>query len=210
MPESRAAIAARLDLIGAALLSVILLAVLLALVEGSDHSWPLWTVIVLIAGLLAGGTTALVERAVERRGDVPLLPPLLLRRRAVRIGLALTLAFYASNAGLFVVLTFFLQDGLQVSPVTAGLTFAPLGLAFTAASLLSRRRSGGSGSSTMIVGSCVMVVALAAGILVARAGGETEPSALTDTSAEPEARLTFMASGWRLRISRLFRARTST
>jgi len=71
----------------------------------------------------AGGTRA-VERSVERRGGVALLPGALLAWPPVRIGLALTLAFYASNTGLFVVLTFFLQDGLHASPLVAGVTFA--------------------------------------------------------------------------------------
>lgn len=111
-----------------------------------------------------------MERSVERRGGVALLPGAVLARRPVRIGLALTLAFYASNTGLFVVLTFFLQDGLHASPLVAGLTFAPLGLAFTIASLLGRRPGARQDARTMLVGAGVMVMGLVAAILVARAG----------------------------------------
>ncbi|MGI8429848.1 MAG: MFS transporter [Solirubrobacteraceae bacterium] len=171
VPESRNPSAARLDLAGAALLSVSLLAILLALVEGPDHGWPAWTWASLALGILSAAATGLVERSVERRGGVALLPPALLARRAVRIGLALTLAFYASNTGLFVVLTFFLQDGLHSSPLVAGLTFAPLGLAFTAASLLGRRPGARQDAGTMLAGACVMVIGLSAAIGIAAAGG---------------------------------------
>jgi len=69
-----------------------------------------------------------------------------------------------------VVLTFFLQDGLHASPLVAGLTFAPLGLAFTIASLLGRRPGARQDARTMLVGAGVMVMGLVAAILVARAG----------------------------------------
>jgi MFS family permease len=43
IPESRAAGAGRLDLGGAALLAGALVAILVPLVEGQSHGWPLWT-----------------------------------------------------------------------------------------------------------------------------------------------------------------------
>ena len=171
VPESASPTRARLDLGGAAMLSVALLATLLALVEGPDRGWPSWTWAALALGALFCALTGIVERRVERRGAAPLLPPTLLRRRAVRIGLALILAFYASNTGFFVVLTFFLQDGLHASPLTAGLTFAPLGVAFSVASLLGRRSGARQDARTMLYGAILMVAGLAAAILVARAGG---------------------------------------
>jgi EmrB/QacA subfamily drug resistance transporter len=177
VPESSSPSRGRLDLAGAAALSIALLAILLALVEGPDRGWPAWTWATLVVGALFCGVTAIVERRVERRGAAPLLPPALLRRRAVRIGLALILAFYASNTGFFVVLTFFLQDGLHATPLAAGLTFAPLGVAFSVASLLGRRPGARQDARTMVAGAAAMVAGLAAAILVSRAGGG--PVALT-------------------------------
>ncbi len=86
VPESRSASGARLDLAGAGMLGASLLAVLLALVEGPDHGWPAWTLIALTAGVLAAAGTRVVERSVERRGGVALLPGAVLARRPVRSG----------------------------------------------------------------------------------------------------------------------------
>lgn len=170
VPESRSSTRTRLDLAGAATLAATLLAFLVALVEGPERGWPAWTLIALAAGVAAGLLTRRVERGVERRGGVALLPSPLLAQRPVRVGLALTLAFYASNTGLFVVLTFFLQDGLHAGPLTAGLTFAPLGLAFTGASLLGRRPGARQDAGTILRGAYVMGAGLAAAIVAARAG----------------------------------------
>ncbi len=46
------------------------------------------------------------------------------------------MVFFASNAGLFSVLTLTLRDGFGCSPLTAGSVFAPLAVTFAVASLI--------------------------------------------------------------------------
>jgi MFS family permease len=73
--ESRAEHSGRLDLPGAALLAVALVAIVLPLVDGRQQGWPAWSWACLAAGpvLLAGFAVHL--RRAARRGRQPLLDP---------------------------------------------------------------------------------------------------------------------------------------
>ncbi len=165
------------DLPGLGALTLALVALLGGLTEGPDRHWPLWAVSAVLAGILAMAGVGYVEWMIERRGQAALVPPRLVARRPMRVGLVLVLAFYASNTGFFVVLTYFLQDGLHVTPLVAGLTFAPIGVGFSAASMLSRSRPRLRSPLAMAAGSLVMLVGLGAAIAVVLCGGGPVPLA---------------------------------
>ncbi|MFC0600498.1 MFS transporter [Streptomyces palmae] len=129
--ESRGA-RARLDLLGAGLLALALLALLLPPVL--DQGRP-----AVIAGLAMAAAVLAVFTRVERRRSSPLIPMRLLAQRRIVRGLLTVLAFYAGNAGFFLLLAYHLQSGLGQNPLHSGLIFAPLGLAFAATSLAGRR-----------------------------------------------------------------------
>ena len=160
-----------LDLVGLAAISGCLIALLVGLTEGPDRRWPWWAITCVGAGLLGAVLAAAVERHVDRSGRAALVPPRIVAQRSVRRGLLLLVPYYASNTGFFVVLTFFLQNGLHASPLTAGLAFAPLGLGFSAMSVAGRAREGWQTPGAMAVGATVMVAGLAVSIGVAAAGG---------------------------------------
>src|ERR1700759_2835785 len=85
--ESRAEGGARLDPAGPGLITVALVDVVLPLVEGRQHGWPLWTWLCLGAAPLALAAFALQQRRLHARGGAPLLDPALLRERAFTAGL---------------------------------------------------------------------------------------------------------------------------
>ncbi|MCN9244335.1 MFS transporter [Streptomyces sp. RY43-2] len=145
VPESRGA-RARLDLPGAGLLALALVALLLPPVL--DQGWP-----TVAAGLAAAVVLLTVFVRVERRQGNPLIPMRLLTQRSVLRGLLTVLAFYAGNAGFFLLLAYHLQSGLGRSPLSSGLIFAPLGIAFAVASLTGRRFGAlGTGTILMAIG----------------------------------------------------------
>jgi EmrB/QacA subfamily drug resistance transporter len=170
VPNTRATQAATLDVRGVLGMSIAVLALLVGLSDGPDRHWPIWTLAAIAVGLCATVVVARVEQAVQAHGGVPLVPPRLISHRAVRLGLGLVLAFYASNTGFFVVLTFFLQTGLGVSPLAAGLAFAPIGIGFSAASILGRTRERLQTPAAMAVGAAMMVAGLSAAAALASAG----------------------------------------
>jgi MFS family permease len=95
VPDSRAAVAARIDVPGTMLLGVTVLAVLIPLTEGQALRWPSWAIGLLAAAPLALAGFAAVELRAERAGRSPLVPPSLLRHASMRSGLLLALPFFA-------------------------------------------------------------------------------------------------------------------
>jgi EmrB/QacA subfamily drug resistance transporter len=131
MPESKAADPIRLDPLGVALISTASLCLIYPLVQGRELGWPLWTFLLMAAGIALLGVFAVTER---RSHGSPMIAPSLLRNRAYTSGLLVGLTFFAGFAGLVMVTSLFFQLGLHFSPEHAGLTLVPLslGTAFTA------------------------------------------------------------------------------
>ncbi|MEV5504868.1 MFS transporter [Streptomyces orinoci] len=139
VPESRAPGAQRLDLPGAAVLSLALLLLVVPLVEGRQVGWPLWTWLSLAAAALALAGFLWVERRVEARGGAPLIRPSLLRRRSFAVGMALVLLAYFGINSFFLILSLTVQDGLGLDTMGAGLIYIPFAAAFFTASLAAGR-----------------------------------------------------------------------
>ncbi|MGH2947868.1 MAG: MFS transporter [Solirubrobacteraceae bacterium] len=126
--ESRSETPPRLDLAGAALLTVALVLLLLPLIEGRQLGWPAWTLAALAASIPALGVFAVHQRRRELRGASPLVPPSLFRQRAFAGGTLAALAFFSGPPALLFVTAITLQ-GLGFSPLHTALTFVPLSLA---------------------------------------------------------------------------------
>ncbi len=139
VPETRSAHPARVDVRGTLLLGATLLTLLVPLMEGHAVGWPLWTWLMLAASPVLAAGFWLVERAGERRGGDPLLPPSLLGNHAMRSGLRVALPFFAGFGGFMFVMAVALQQGLGLGPVRAGTALAPMAIAFFAASLVAPR-----------------------------------------------------------------------
>lgn len=162
--ESRAPAGTRLDLGGAALMGAGLLTLLLPLVEGSAAGWPAWT----LASLAAAGGLLLAfvhhERRLALRGGMPLLPPRLFAERGFAVGMCIVVVYYSGNSGLFLLLAYYLQGGLGLSPLAAGLAFAPSGVGYMVSSLAARHvvahldnRACGLGALLMVAGLLGMI-----------------------------------------------------
>jgi MFS family permease len=135
LPAESGSRAGRLDWGGAVLLAAAMIAVVVPLVVGREHGWPLWTWCSLGAGcaLLAG--FAGWEVRVADGGAVPLLDLTVLDRPTVRPGLAACCVVMGCYAAWCFVLTLHLQSGLGFSPLRAGLTFLPYTAGFASVGL---------------------------------------------------------------------------
>ncbi|MBV9194550.1 MAG: MFS transporter [Solirubrobacterales bacterium] len=134
VPESRAPIRAPLDLAGAGLLAVGLLAVLVPLSEGQSTGWPLWTWVSLALSPAVLAAFALRQSRVIRRGGIPLLDLRLFAQRAFSAGLLAQVALACAQAAFFVYLALYLQQGRGMSALAAGLLFTVLAVAYVAVS----------------------------------------------------------------------------
>jgi EmrB/QacA subfamily drug resistance transporter len=164
VPESRAPRAGELDLPGTLLITAGLTAIVLPLIEGRQHGWPLWTWAALaLAPVLLGGFW-LQQRALARAGGGPLFDPALFRHRAFSAGLITQFAFWCGQASFFLVLALYLQQGRGLSAMSAGLVFTILAAAYLVASVLAPSFAQRNGRRVLGVGA--LVLAAGHGLLV--------------------------------------------
>jgi MFS family permease len=128
-----------LDLPGLAVLTPAVFALVLPLVLGQPLGWPLWGWILLAASVVLFALLGRVEHRVAARGGQPILPRSLLGLPGMIAGLGGLFASMVVFGGWLFGLALELQDGLGESPLRAGLTFVPCGIAFAIVSLNWRR-----------------------------------------------------------------------
>lgn len=125
LAESRSPDAPRPDPLGAVLVSLGLVLLLFPLVQGRELGWPAWIFAMLAASVLVLGAFAAHQVRRRRAGRSPLVEPALFRRRAFSGGMAVGLVFFAGMTGMILALGLYLQLGLGLSPLQAGLAQAP-------------------------------------------------------------------------------------
>jgi EmrB/QacA subfamily drug resistance transporter len=181
--ESRDPNATRVDWAGVATFSTALFLLVLALVRGNDEGWGS----TLIVSLFAGAAILLAAFvALERRVSEPMLPLGLFKRRSFTGVQLAAFAVSGSLFALFLYLTLYLQNYLELSPLEAGLRYLPITLASflvapIAGALLSRVPArvmlsvglGGTGVGLLLmsgIGAADEWTTLLGGFLVAGAG----------------------------------------
>lgn len=189
VPESRTAAEGGMDIAGATLLTGALTAILLPLVEGRQHGWPLWTWLSLAAAAPLLAAFALHSRRTAAAGRSPVLVPALFRVRSFTAGLTTQQLFWCGQASFFVFLALYLQQGRGLTPLQAGLLFTVAAVSYVIASarapeLVARhgRRLVAAGAlllgaghaltlaATLEIGMTGPVLALAPGLLLIGAG----------------------------------------
>ena len=173
LPNGRGEPGRTLDLAGLATLTPAVLALILPLVLGQSEHWPAWGWACLAGSGALFALFAVVERRVAARGGSPLISGRLLRLPGTAAGIAALFFVMAVFGGFFFVLALHLQGGLGYSPMRAGLTFAPAGLAFAVVSLNWQRLPAGRHVSVSIAGFAVYGAGLLmlAGLLRGGGGG---------------------------------------
>lgn len=150
----------RFDVLGATGLPAGLALLLVPLTIGQNLGWPWWTWLVMAAGV---GVLALVlawERRLGAAGGEPVLDPRLFREAAFAQGMGLSAVIFASFFSFVFTLSLLFQDGIGLSPLDAGLSFAPLSIAFAVASILARSFVARSGARVVTVGTLLAGIGL--------------------------------------------------
>jgi MFS family permease len=150
----------RLDIPGAIVLFAGLLCLIGPLLFGHDVQWAAWLWLVMAAGVAIIAAFLALERAVARRGGMPLVDLALLSDAAFMRGLCAAFFFFFVNLSFYLVMTMFMQKGLHIPPLHAGLVFVPLALAFVIASRHSGARARHRGTLVLIEGCAVQIAGL--------------------------------------------------
>jgi EmrB/QacA subfamily drug resistance transporter len=162
MPRSNRRPDVHLDSPGAILLFLALSALVGPVMAGHDLGWPVWLWAVMAAGAILLPVFLRLERAVARRGGMPLVDLALLHDTMFLRGLATVFAFQFGNIAFYLVITLFMQGQLGFSPLRAGLAVVPLALAFTLASRLAGPWVSRHGIRPLLLGCAIQLAGITA------------------------------------------------
>ena len=157
MPRFQRRAGTRLDIAGAGVLFLGLLCLIGPLLFGHDLHWSPLTWLAMAAGVGIVAAFLRLERAVARRGGMPLIDLALLSDKPFMRGLVAVFFFFFANLSFYLVMTMFMQKGLHIPPLQAGLAFLPLALTFVIASRHSGMRAGHRGTLVLIEGCAVQI-----------------------------------------------------
>jgi EmrB/QacA subfamily drug resistance transporter len=166
VPDTRSAHPVGIDLPGTVLFAAALTALLVPLTEGHSLGWPWWTWLLIALALVLGAATYRVEERAEQRGEVPLLPPSLLRLPSMSRGLAMVFVFSLGFGSFMFVFALTVQNGLHDDALHSGLAILPMALLFLAGSLFAPRLITRLGRAALSVGAVIQLIGLASLVMV--------------------------------------------
>ncbi len=168
VPESRVDGARNVDLVGTALVSAGLTAIVLPLVEGRQFGWPTWSWVSLGLAPVILSVFVVQQRRLAGRGGAPLLELGLFRQRTFSAGLLTQMVFWCGQASFFLVLALYLQQGRGLSALHAGLVFTILAATYLAGSFGAPALTVRLGRRVLATGA--LVLAAGHGLLLAAVG----------------------------------------
>ncbi len=152
---------ARLDAPSVLLAMIGGVALVYPLIQGREQGWPVWSFVLLAAGLVTIGAFALLQVRRSRKGQTPLVEPSVLRRRPYVAGLAVVVGFIGAMGGMMIALNVMFQTGLGFTPLACGIATVAIPLAAIGGSITSSALLARIGRTTMHIG----IVTMAAGLI---------------------------------------------
>jgi EmrB/QacA subfamily drug resistance transporter len=201
---------ARLDVLGAVLVTAGLMAVVFYFSQSSDWGWADPRTLPALAGALALLALFVLN---EQRARHPLVPLAIFRNRNLSGANAAMAAVYAGNLGMFFLITLYLQLVEHYSPIGTGIAFLPVPVILGLVAAQSRRLIARHGYRRYLILGPALVAAgmawvcflplhgdyalhLLPGLLVMPAGyGMSFPSAYAAATSGVPARQAGLASG---------------
>ncbi|TDO46422.1 EmrB/QacA subfamily drug resistance transporter [Kribbella sp. VKM Ac-2527] len=166
VPDTRSEHPVGVDLPGTVLFAATLTALLVPLTEGHSLGWPWWTWAMIALAVVLGAITFVVERRAEQRGEIPLLPPSLLRLPSMSRGLVMVFAFSIGFGAFMFVFALTVQDGLHEDALHGGLAILPMAVLFLLGSLFAPRLIGRFGRAALSIGAVIQLTGLASLVAV--------------------------------------------
>ncbi|NQX26854.1 MFS transporter [Microbacteriaceae bacterium VKM Ac-2854] len=157
-----------LDPIGLGLLGVTIVAFMLPflLTTGSSSDSPyrwFW----LLGALLGGFAFVRWERRYAARGHTPVIDFALFRTSSYRNGILVATSYFAAVPAIFLLTTLFLQQGLGLAPVFAGMVSIPFALTSAVSAWYGGKLVQRYGRGLVVVGICTVIVGFTLVLLAA-------------------------------------------
>jgi MFS family permease len=136
VPETVAPSRAKLDLIGAMMVSAILGCLIVPLSEGRDQGWPIWVFQMLAAQPFLIAAFLRYEAQLSARGGMPLIDLGLFSIPSFRRGVLVATLFFFTTSFYFL-FGLYQQEGRGLDPLHTGLAIAPYGVGLFLGPLLT-------------------------------------------------------------------------
>ncbi|WP_204524309.1 MFS transporter [Achromobacter aloeverae] len=153
-----------LDVRGVLLLSLTLGLLVYPLIEGRETGWSAWTLFMLASTPLALSAFVRHERRLAAGGGNPLVELGLFKQRRYVIGVAMALLYYMLSA-FYLTFSVYLQSGLGLTPLDAGLRTLPFGMGYFLASFGAARLMRELGTRALTLGFFIQILGFGASIL---------------------------------------------
>ncbi|PHM51697.1 MFS transporter [Xenorhabdus hominickii] len=156
--ESAAQEKSELDLVGVALSSIGIFALLLPILVGPILGWPMWCWGLLLLACLILLQFFRHEKRYVLRGKTPILDFDLLKNKQFRLGCLLVLFVYSTSSSFFLIFALFSQNGLGLKPLEGGFLFVPASIGFILSSLNAPYWIKRFGSKVIVAGALLYAV----------------------------------------------------
>ena len=171
LPSVKAAKRPKQDVVGNIGIALALGLAILPIVLGRSEHWPVWGWVMIGASVPVAIATAIYERRLPARGGQPMLDITLFQNRAYSVGITVIIGVMTFYSGFLFCMTMFLQFGLGLSPLHAGLTFGPMGLGFALSSLMARPLLMKFGPIVITIGQVLLVLSTVVLLISLKASG---------------------------------------
>jgi EmrB/QacA subfamily drug resistance transporter len=158
VPESRRRGRTRYDVPGVCTAIGAVVCIVYGVTKAAEDGWGTAPVIAL---LTAGVVLLAAFAIIEARAEIPVLPLRVVMDRNRGGSLAVMFLTGAATMGMFLLLTYYLQDALHYSALKTGFAFAPYAIALVAAAQIAGRLLPKAGPRVMITaGLCLALAGL--------------------------------------------------
>ncbi|WPU99146.1 MFS transporter [Mucilaginibacter sp. cycad4] len=170
LPETKKNHEQLFDYSGVVILTASLFSLIIPLVEGREHGWPLWSIGLLLFSFVIFALFISDQRRKLRKKGNPLIDVTLFRNRQFNLGLIAVLFQYMAHTAYLLITALYFQNGIGYSSLQSGLFFALSGVTFTAASLIGSKLIPKYGKRIVQFGVTLMIIGFAVQIILFKSG----------------------------------------
>ncbi len=149
----------KFDYSGILILTLALFALIYPLIQGRESGWPLWSFGLLLLSAVLFLWFTYDQKKKLAQGRVPLIDVRLFQIKEFNMGLAAVLFHFMLHTAYLLLSAVYLQNGLGVSALDAGLYFVLPGILFIISSVLASRLIIRYGKKVLLVGVVLLLTA---------------------------------------------------
>jgi len=149
----------KFDYTGILILTLALFALIYPLIQGRESGWPLWSFGLLLLSAVLFLWFTYDQKKKLSQGRVPLIDVRLFQIKEFNMGLAAVLFHFMLHTAYLLLSAVYLQNGLGVSALDAGLYFVLPGILFIISSVLASRLIIRYGKKVLLVGVVLLLTA---------------------------------------------------